>query len=65
MVLILKYNNPVCNFRSNWPYFVFLANVDKNHNLSKDLTFPIELALNLSTTIKSDTLKTIKTRSFF
>lgn len=57
MVLILKSNNPVCNFWNNCPYFAFLANVDKNYNLSKDLTFSIELALNLSTT-KSDTLKT-------
>lgn len=57
MVLILKSNNPVCNFWNNCPYFAFLANVDKNYNLSKDLTFSIELALNLST-MKSDTLKT-------
>lgn len=57
MVLILKSNNPVCNFWNNCPYFAFLANVDKNYNLSKDLTFSIELALNLSTT-KTDTLKT-------
>lgn len=61
MVLILKSNNPVCNFWNNCPYFAFLANVDKNYNLSKDLTFSIELALNLST-MKSDTQN--KTRSF-
>lgn len=46
MVLILKFNNFVCNFWNNCLYFVFLVNVDKNYNLSKDFIFFIELVFN-------------------